>query len=257
MIRFFPLLLFFLSACTISPPLVTDTMPPSTSTGITGNVHDSAGAPSHGAMVYAYRSARGGLRGPADFAAKVDSNGAYLLDLVDGSYYLVARQRSGGADLGPPRIGDAWALFPQNPVTVQRNQLSHADFRLAPVSHPRLHQGEGLTTSSTFITGTLLDADAHPLSGAVVLGYPTPSHQGKPAAISAPSDDQGHFTLYLPQGGSWCLLARSRTRGQPTASEPVGTLGAGESGCRELANDSQLAIGAIHLTPFGASRQSP
>ena len=87
-------------------------------TGITGLVVDAAGAPVNEATVYAYRSARSGLRGPADFAAASDSDGRYLLDLAPGRYHLVARLRSGGNDSGPPRPGDAWALPAVNPVSL-------------------------------------------------------------------------------------------------------------------------------------------
>jgi len=110
---------------------------PAPSTGsLYGTVLTSADAPAIGAYVYAYKSNDKGLRGPADFAARVDLDGRYVLDVVSGAYHLIARQRQSGGGSGPPRAGDAWAVYPKNPIRIVGSDNGPADFML--------QQGTGL-----------------------------------------------------------------------------------------------------------------
>jgi len=236
-------------------PLGTDgnlaaTKAPSAVTGIAGTVTGRDGTPAVGAYVYAYRSARGGLRGPADFEAAVGVDGRYLLDLVEGSYHLVARQRPEGGDAGPPRPGDAWALPAKNPVEVRPGELATVDFVLHTVVQPMLMREGTLTGGDTGFTGLLIDAAGHPVSGAFVLGYPDGDYRRMPEATSPAVGADGYFTLYVDRPGRWCLAARTRTRGQPVAGELFGVLGDGEAACRELRAGEVLEIGTIHLAPY-------
>lgn len=216
-------------------------------TGIAGLVTDQDGAPVAGAFVYAYRSARGGLRGPADFEAEVDSEGRYFLDLVEGRYHLVARARQSGADIGPPRPGDAWALFARNPLEVRPQQTSRADFRLQRVTQPMLMREGTLTSGETGFTGTLVDASGAPVAGAFVLAYSSADFHRMPDHTSPAVGEDGRFTLYLPRAGSFCLAARVRTRGQPQAGELYGVL---EGGCRQASQGRLVPVGNIVLRPY-------
>jgi hypothetical protein len=219
-------------------------------TGIAGTVTARNGVPAAGGYVYAYRSARGGLRGPADFEAQVGTDGRYLLDLVEGSYHLVARQRPDGGDAGPPRPGDAWALPANNPVVVRPGELTPVDFVLHTVAQPMLMREGTLTGGDTGFTGVLVDADGHPVAGAFVIAYPDLDFRHIPAATSPAVGADGRFTLYVERAGQWCLAARTRTRGQPLAGEPFGVLGEGGSACRELRAGQLLDVGPIRLLPY-------
>lgn len=218
--------------------------------GIAGTVLAPDGRPAPGAQVYAYRSAKGGLRGPADFAAETDASGRYRLDLVAGSYHLVARLRSGGGEAGPPRPGDAWAVYPRNPVVVTAEGGGRADFRLQGVIQPHLLKEGSLAGGETGVRGRLVAGDGAPLAGGFVLAYRDADFRRMPDFTSAPSDADGRFVLYLPAGGRYCLAARTRTRGQPVAGEPYGQLGAGGAACREVAAGALLDVGTIRLQPF-------
>ncbi len=219
-------------------------------TGIAGSVTDRQGLPAAGAFVYAYRSARGGLRGPADFEVLVNGEGRYFLDLVPGSYHLVARWRGGGADAGPPRPGDAWALPKRNPVAVREGSTTRADFLLQGVVRPTLMREGTLTAGDTGFTGRLVDGEGKGVAGGFVLAYRDLDTHRMPDATSPAAGEDGRFLLYLPQGGNWCLAARTRTRGQPTAGEPYGLLGPGAGGCRQVKKGEVRDVGEIVLRPY-------
>ena len=218
--------------------------------GVTGQVTTGHGDPATGAYVYAYRNLRSNLRGPADFEAQVGKDSRYFLDLVEGDYYLVARMRQSGADAGPPKPGDAWALPANNPVTVKSGAVTNINFVLQGVAQPMLMREGTLTSGDTGFTGLLVDADGQPLAGAFVIAYPDADYQRMPEATSPSVGDDGRFHLYVERSGQWCLAARTRTRGQPTAGEPYGLLGTKEAGCLSSVSGQVVDVGTIRLTPY-------
>jgi hypothetical protein len=222
----------------------------SQSFGISGYVHDNHGLPAAGAYVYAYRNMKSHLRGPADFEAVVDSDGTYFLDLVEGDFYLVARMSQTGADAGPPRAGDAWALPKKNPVTVAYGETTRVDFVLQGVVQPMLMREGTLTSGDTGFTGILVDESDNPLAGSFVIAYPDTDFQRMPEATSPAVGEDGRFHLYVDREGQWCLAARTRTRGQPIAGEPYGLLGEGNKACRTATKGQVLDVGVIHLSPY-------
>jgi hypothetical protein len=221
-------------------------------TGIAGEVLDRRKQPVAGAWVYAYRNTSSSLRGPADFAAQTDAGGHYFLDLVEGHYYLIARWRNGGGEAGPPQAGDAWAIFAHNPLQVVENRVQTADFSLHGVQsgQPALLRDGSLSRGRTGFTGTLVDAQGQPLPGAFVLAYADADFRRMPDYTSALVGSDGHFELFLPAAGRYCLAARTRSRGQPVAGEPYGQLGSGEKGCINAVENQMIDVGTIHLRPY-------
>jgi len=219
-------------------------------TGVIGRVLDAQGRPAAGTSVYAYRSERAGLRGPADFSARADDKGDYFLDLVEGRYWLVARQRLGRGDSGPPRIGDGWAPFVRNPVLVQAGASSRADFLLQTIAQPQVMRQGTLTEGKTGFRGRLVDDSGQSVVGAFALAYLGQDQRRMPDHTSLAVGADGRFRLFVAEPGEYCLAARTRTRGQPLAGEPYGRLGRGAAGCRQVAAGELLDIGRIVLRPF-------
>lgn len=257
MIRFIALffcilLITFLCACATPGELTAVSKADSAEDqiGIAGQVNDNSNSPATGAYVYAYRNMRSSLRGPADFEAQVNNDGHYFLDLVEGDYYLVARMRQSGADAGPPKPGDAWALPARNPVTVNPTEVTVVNFTLQGVAQPMLMREGTLTSGETGFSGQLVDSEDKPLPGAFVIAYPDSDFQHMPEATSPSVGDDGRFQLYVERPGQWCLAARTRTRGQPIAGEPYGKLGLHESGCRNAVAGKIIDVGTIRLTPY-------
>lgn len=220
--------------------------------GVSGLVSDAQGEAVAGAWVYAYRNTSSSLRGPADFGARTDDEGRYFLDLVEGRYYLVARWRRTGGEAGPPRAGDAWALFDHNPIEVAAGQTGRADFILQGVraGQPVLLRSGSLSQGRTGFYGRLVDSEGQPLVGAFALAYTDTDFRRMPDYTSAIVGSDGRFQLYLPRAGRYCLAARTRTRGQPIAGEPYGLLGEGEKGCLEAVSSRMIDVGDIRLSPY-------
>ena len=243
-------ILFQLGSCSSIPKQAEFTDTDFGSTGVNGFVSKQDGTAAVGAFVYAYRSARHGLRGPADFGIKVDRTGHYFLDLVEGDYHLVARLRQSGADVGPPRPGDAWSIFQHNPVQVAKDSVTPIDFKLQSSAVPRQVRQGSLTSGETGFSGKLINADGEPFAGAFALAYLTADFHRMPDLTSTPAGEDGHFTLYVSVPGIYCLAARSKTRGQPRTGEPYGTLGQKDEACRQVSTGEIIDIGTIVLTPY-------
>lgn len=247
------LILFLLCACQLPPSPLTPLVSIPGPTGIAGVVTDKDGTPASGGVVYAYRSPKGGLRGPADFEALVDLSGGYFLDLVEGEYHLAARLRRSGSDAGPPKPGDSWAVFGRNPVQVRQGMTSKADLVLRGVTQPMLLKEGSLSSGDTGFSGFIVDSNGQPVSGAIALAYRTIDHRRMPDFTAAATGQDGRFSLYLPLGGTFCLAARTKTRGQPLEGEPYGVLAPGAEGCRVITRGELIDVGSITLRPYRRS----
>ena len=236
----------FVAFCLLCAGCAASPLPGSSSTGIAGRVLAPAGGSIEYTVVYAYRNAASGLRGPADFAAPVDEQGDYFLDLVEGRYYLVARRRTVPyKDEGPPRPGDVWAMHPQNPLEVREGRITKADFQLPRSAHRE--PIAALARSDTVLRGRLVDHNGRPLEGVVVLAYRSEEARGKPDHLSQATDADGRFTLYLSQGGRYCLLVRDQGRGRPGSAELYRFAGEDEPFCPSLSTGRVRDLGVLTL----------
>ncbi|TYO96821.1 carboxypeptidase family protein [Geothermobacter ehrlichii] len=252
--RLLPVLLLLLSACAPTTGGQGVEYRPADWTGTRGRVVDRQGRPAAGAWVYAYRSDRGGLRGPADYAARVAADGRYELDLPAGRFWLVARlRRAGAGDSGPPRRGDAWAPWPRNPLQVRPGRVAVADFVLMPVVQPNILRQGSLVSGDTGFAGRLIDERGRPVAGAFALAYRGRDMHRMPDFTSPPAADDGRFRLFVDGPGVWCLAARQGTRGQPRQGELYGLLAPGEAGCLQVDAGEIREVGDIVLRPFRQS----
>lgn len=176
-----------------------------------------------GAYVYAYRSASTGLLGPADFASNLTGpDGGYTLELVRGSYHIVARKRMSGGDTGPLAVGDFYSIYPSNPVSVEDGRYRTVDLDLIPMKDPLFFQSLSRRTTGTGIRGTIVDREGRPVPWVFAMVYPTGDMKRMPTYTSVMTGADGTFVIYLPAGGKYWLAARKNIRGKPRAGEPYG-----------------------------------
>jgi len=237
---------FWVALCLLCAGCAASSFSSSASTGIAGRVQAPAGDGIEHTVVYAYRNPASGLRGPADFAAPVDEQGEYFLDLVEGRYFLVARRRSApGQDEGPPRPGDVWAMHPHNPLEVRRGRVTKADFQLPRSAHRE--PVAALARSDTALRGQLLDKNGRLLEGVVVLAYRSEEARGRPDHLSQATGPDGRFVLYLPQGGRYCLLVRDQGRGRPGTADLYRFAEENEPFCPSLTTGRERDLGTLTL----------
>lgn len=151
------------------------------------------GEPVERAYLYAYASADGAFRGPADLLQPV-AKGAFSVRLPPGVYYLVARKRMRGGAYGPIDTGDLFNFYPGNPVRLAEGEEVALEIPLVE----RLNQLEEESGTYRGVRVQVLDEKGGPLAGYYVLAYPNAARTGPPSATSAPTDKDGATFVNLP-----------------------------------------------------------
>ncbi len=183
----------------------------------------AGGAPLADAQVSAYLNADGGFR-DLGFAASgpTAADGAFLLDLPPGAYYLVARRRAGGGVAGPLRKGDAFGYYAANPVTVAPGQFA---FVTIPATVLRLRNApvySGSYAAPAFIEGRILGSDGRPRRGVYAALYDNPELLNRPVFLSDVTGADGRYRLPVPSAGTYYLGARSGYGGSPAPGDFYG-----------------------------------
>jgi len=181
------------------------------------------GRPLAGAVVSAYRREAANLLGPADFvSAPSGADGSYLIDLVEGRYWLVARKRRSGGDAGPLVPGDLEAAFAGNPAEVLPGAFTRVDLALEERRELMVSRTAPRADTGTGIRGRILDADGRPVAWVFAIAFATPDMKRVPDFTSAMTADDGRYVIRLPHGGRYWVGARQRIRGRPAPGEPFG-----------------------------------
>ena len=175
------------------------------------------------AYVYAYRSYSTNLLGPADFASNPSGpDGSYSIDLVKGSYYLVARKRATGDNTGPLTVGDLYSINPSNPVAVKDGAFRTIDLDLVKMKDPMFFQSMARETTETGIRGVIVDKDGKPVPWVFAMAYTSSDMKRVPEHTSVMTGADGTFAIFLPGAGRYWLAARKNIREKPVVGEPYG-----------------------------------
>lgn len=166
-------------------------------TEIHGVVTNADGIPVPGADVLVFDSKN--VRRPADFSStRTGSDGLYRVKVPPGKYWMVAVYRANGALFGPLGSDDKHSGDPL-PVNAEIGTPLKVDFtvrNLREAARMYRKQNSDLLTFS----GDVLDEHGHPRSLVYVVADVKISVGEMPAYISAWTDEEGHFSLYLPPG---------------------------------------------------------
>ena len=211
------------------------------------------GRPLAGASVYAYRRRNSNFLGPADFAsAPSGRDGAYLLDLVEGSYWLVARKRASGGDAGPLVPGDLQRIHPGNPATVSPGGFTPVDLELEEMRDLMSSRTGPRGPTTTGIRGRITDESGAPVAWVFAIAYASADMRRVPDFTSAMTASDGQFVLYLPAGGHYWLGARKHIREKPAPGEPYGLYEGSPDHALDVATDAFADNIVIVLRGFGS-----
>lgn len=167
----------------------------------------------------------GGIGRVPEFLSRTDAQGSFKANLPIGRYFVGILERPPGASSGPPRPGEKFYFAVD----------SQAQLLLLTVGG-RMHFEAGRITgapSSAFIDrtsyfkieGVVRDEHGAPVANVVVLGK-SRLNIPRPEFISARTRSDGRYSLKLPSGRPFYLVARqdiASTRPQPGTQ--VGTYG--------------------------------
>jgi hypothetical protein len=161
-----------------------------------GQVLDVDGKAVKGAEIFIYNTPD--TRRPADFiSSRTDVQGRFNMILPTGKYWAVARLRK-GEKYGPLMIGDKHSGEPVE-IELVANEEFDQDFIVVDIRESaRLHK----KTRQDFLKlrGRIIDKEGKPLKNTYAIANRARELSEIPDYISAWTDDEGHYTLYLPAG---------------------------------------------------------
>lgn len=189
---------------------------------MTGRFMLTQQTPMSDGLVYIYNLANGPepsrdryWRVPDHFM-KLDKDGRFTVQLLEGTYCVGAIKRNGPPQIGPPQEGDMFLLGTDGngqprKFTVKSNETVD----LGVISGAKPFAPSLDTKGLTAIEGTILDAEGKPEAGVLVFAFPTPTVIGKPLFVSDRSARDGKFVLRVSEGGTYYLKLRSTFGGGP------------------------------------------
>lgn len=220
-------------------------------TGIRGRVLVKDGGPLAGSYVNIYPDTISNLLGPSQFiSTPTDEQGFYQLEVPPGVYYIVARKRMSGQPTGPLAPGDYHSEHQRLAVDVKAGQFVELDMTVALMKAPMFFKRMAGETTDTGIHGVLVDPSGKPVMGGFAMAYVDREMKRLPDYASTLSDEQGRFTIYLPEGGDYYLAARLHAWDMPTPGEPYGKLGGDNPEAIKVRTGSFVEGVKIVMTPF-------
>lgn len=223
-------------------------------TGVSGLI-TFQGEPVSRAFIYIYTEADAGLTGPSyGEALQTDKEGRFTINLPVGRYSLVARKRADGSRSGALAPGDLNASYPGNPVEVRSGQiLVLNDFALTRVDaevHAQRQADGVFAKTETLLRGQVVDADDLPVGDVYVFAYLDSRMVGKPVHMSVPTAADGRFSLFLSDGGTYYIGARSAFGGPLEPGEWVGTFDGQADHSVTVTRGAQADLGKIIVKEF-------
>jgi len=222
-------------------------------TGIRGHViHKEDGTPIVGSYINIYPDAISNLLGPSQFiSAPTDNNGYYQLEVPVGVYYVVARKRLSGQSTGPLAPGDFYSEHQRLITRVELGKFVEIDLPVVVMKAPMFFKSRVVDKrTDTGISGVLVDQAGKPVMGGFAMAYVDKEMKRLPDYASTLSDQQGRFTIYLPEGSSYYLAARIHAWDMPSPGEPYGKYGGDAPVLVDVATGSFVKDVRIVMAPF-------
>lgn len=196
--------------------------------GIKGIVYND-GQPLQGARVTLYQEADTIFRGIGFASTMTGPGGRFSLHLEPGKYYAVARKRMAESDkLGPLTTGDLFAFSHENPLEVKEGGFTVISLNAVAKMSKVKEGGQEVTLGGTVkagvtvISGVVKDPSGNPVVGIHVGAYRDSMMIYKPDFISNQTGPDGAYTINLPGGGEYFLLARDTMGGPALKGDRLG-----------------------------------
>jgi hypothetical protein len=198
-------------------------------------VSDIEGRPMEGAKLFIYDSSN--VRRPADFISSLsDRAGTVQIVLPPGKYWAVARFKSDGK-YGPLLPGDKHSGEPLE-VELNTNETA-ANFVVADIRELG-QKKRASATDAVRLKGRVVDAQGVPVAQAVVFANRSKEFNELPEFVSAWTEVDGVYEVYLPPGGTYYVGASRQfpLKSQEEFAKPVVL----ESGKIDIAMDINLTV---------------
>lgn len=182
-------------------------------TPFSARISDVAGRPVAGAKLFVYATTN--VRMPADFISPPsDSAGVIRGALPAGTYWAVARFKKDNT-FGPLMPGDRHSGEPIE-VEIAVDREASLDFVVADIQEIS-QKKRSASTEVVRVRGRVLQRDGTPVAGVYVFAHRTRDVLLLPEFISAWTDENGGYVIYLPAGARFFL-------GSARQFPPVGRL---------------------------------
>ena len=222
-------------------------------TGIQGRVTlKEEGTPVVGSYVNIYPDTISNLLGPSQFiSTPTDQSGYYQMETPPGVYYVVARKRSSGQSTGPLSPGDYYSEHQRIVTRVESGKFVEVDLPVVVMKAPMFFKTRVVNNQTdTGISGVLIDQAGKPVMGGFAMAYVDKEMKRLPDYASTLSDQQGQFTIYLPEGSSYYLAARIHAWDMPSPGEPYGKYGGDAPILVDVATGNFVKDVRIVMAPF-------
>lgn len=203
-------------------------------TGLKGKVYLD-GAPLDRARVTLFQDGETNFRGLGYASAFTTADGSFSFNLAPGTYWVVARKRSGDDRMGPLAAGDLFAFAHANPVEVREGMVTAVPLNATAKQVRLKDSGQEITPAGTsrggetVVKGVVKDALGKPVGGIRVGAYRDPALTAKPDFISNLTGEDGSYTLALGGEGEYFIVARNTLGGPVGRGDLFGRYAGNES----------------------------
>lgn len=179
--------------------------------------------------------ANGGMGRIPDMISRADAEGRFSLQLLEGSYYLGILFRPMDGQPGPPRKGERFYFADDGHGKLRK--LPIADFKKSEQGRIDCSLPTVFTEVEDHFTveGVVLRGGGanEPLENALVLAKKSATAM-RPEYFSPETGKDGKFSINLPPGETFYLLARASITGsKPNPGEDIGKLGVDQDIAKE------------------------
>ena len=224
---------FFVLCC--GRAVAADTVSRGNSATLTGKVSDASGLPVEGAMVFIYSSPA--VRQSADFmSAPTEKDGIYRLLLPPGRYWAVARLKK-SIGFGPLMPGDKHSGEPLEVDLMSEKEVT-LDFTVTDLREA-MNIREKTREVAVRVTGRIVDEKGISLGGVYAVAGKRERMPGVPDYLSAWSDADGRYTLYVPKGTYYLGSASAFPPGQTYVGSGVITVDGDKGGVDIVRNSGK------------------